>query len=337
VSFSELYTKFLEPYPDGPLLPRKPGNQLIEDYLRNLRVGIRTFLEKTLGGFYSNSYRRDKWYIFVVPYSLSLPEIQILRGAAIAAEFGNGIANEVTYITDPLGEISVKHESGIIFISDHKAYIAHCISTGLLDPQVDDVIMIVDMEESKVDIVSYEVTNLSPLSWEMCASSALQSSSTFKDLRLKFEEFVKARVKLMRLPDGSKIPARVVRKAVEDFDRRILADFRNNGQMWAVDVGLESEWPEAGIEEGYLLLSNDDILSCFEPVFNSLLAQIRDEVLAIQEAKKYLQVSFGYKVQIRTRNRANRHSMSSSKVVEARMSISFVKSNFISPRVIEEC
>jgi len=36
-----------------------------------------------------------------------------------------------------------------------------------------------------------------------------------------------------------------------EFDNRIKNDFRNNGQKWAVDVGIEAEIPEADIEEGY--------------------------------------------------------------------------------------
>jgi len=48
-----------------------------------------------------------------------------------------------------------------------------------------------------------------------------------------------------------------------DFENRIKADFRNNNQKWAVDVGIEAEFPEAGIEEGYMTFTNEEILQCF--------------------------------------------------------------------------
>jgi hypothetical protein len=70
----------------------------------------------------------------------------------------------------------------------------------------------------------------------------------------------------MKLPDSSKTAGRVYAKCIMDFENRIKADFRNNGQKWAVDVGIEAEFPEAGIEEGYMTFTNEEILQCFEPV-----------------------------------------------------------------------
>ena len=43
----------------------------------------------------------------------------------------------------------------------------------------------------------------------------------------------------MKLPDGSKTAGKVYAKCIMDFENRIKADFRNNGQKWAVDVGIE--------------------------------------------------------------------------------------------------
>jgi len=75
-----------------------------------------------------------------------------------------------------------------------------------------------------------------------------------------------------------------------DFENRIKADFRNNGSKWAVDVGIEAEFPEAGIEEGYMSFSNEEILQCFEPVVNRILELVRNQIIAIQAQNRALQV-----------------------------------------------
>jgi len=76
-----------------------------------------------------------------------------------------------------------------------------------------------------------------------------------------------------------------------DFENRIKADFRNNLQKWAVDVGIETDFPEAGIEEGYMTFTNDEILLCFEPVVNRILEMIQNQIVAVQAQNGQLQVS----------------------------------------------
>lgn len=94
----------------------------------------------------------------------------------------------------------------------------------------------------------------------------------------------------MRLPEGSKTVGRVYAKAIMDFDKRIKDEFRNNGQKWAVDVGIESVWPEAGIDEGYMVFTNDEIQKCFEPVIERILELMKNQVLAVQSQYKTLGV-----------------------------------------------
>ncbi|KAL5609555.1 hypothetical protein FOVSG1_004236 [Fusarium oxysporum f. sp. vasinfectum] len=78
----------------------------------------------------------------------------------------------------------------------------------------------------------------------------------------------------MRLPDGSKIARKVYAKCISDFERRIMIEFRNNGQEWDIDVAIETEFPEAGIKEGYMSYTNDEILSCFQPVTDGITAMM---------------------------------------------------------------
>ncbi|KAF5130757.1 Heat shock protein 12B [Metarhizium anisopliae] len=61
------------------------------------------------------------------------------------------------------------------------------------------------------------------------------------------------------------------------------------GGTWAVDVGIEAEFPEAGIEEGYMTFTNEEILQCFEPVVNRILELVRNQIIAIQAQNRTLQ------------------------------------------------
>lgn len=82
----------------------------------------------------------------------------------------------------------------------------------------------------------------------------------------------------MGLPEGSKTAGRVYAKCIMDFEHRIKGDFRNTGQKWAVDVGIEAEFPEAGIEEGYMTFLNEEILGCFTPVVNRIVEMAKEHM-----------------------------------------------------------
>ena len=130
---------------------------------------------------------------------------------------------------------------------------------------------------------SFTVAECTAGSGDSCGSTALNRN---------FSNILRAKIRKMKLPDGSKTAGRVYAKCIMDFENRIKADFRNNGQKWAVDVGIEAEFPEAGIEEGYMTFTNEEILQCFEPVVNRILELVRNQIIAIQAQNRLLQVRF---------------------------------------------
>lgn len=75
-----------------------------------------------------------------------------------------------------------------------------------------------------------------------------------------------------------------------EFENRIKRDFRNNGQKWAVDVGIEDEWPELGIEEGYMTWTNEEIFFAFDPVIRRIQELIRNQISAVQSLGKSVNV-----------------------------------------------
>lgn len=58
-----------------------------------------------------------------------------------------------------------------------------------------------------------------------------------------------------------------------------------------VNIGIEANFPEADIEKGCIMLTNDEILKCFEPVVNRILELIRKQVEAVQGRNGMLKVS----------------------------------------------
>jgi hypothetical protein len=124
-------------------------------------------------------------------------------------------------------------------------------------------------------------------SYERVEINGARSSTA---LNRNLSALLRMKIRKMKLPDGSKTAGRVYAKVIMDFENRIKPDFRNNGQKWAVDVDIGGEYPEAGIEEGYMTLTNDDILACFEPVVNRALELVRNQIMEVQIQNRTLQV-----------------------------------------------
>merc|ERR1711939_1000072 len=133
-----------------------------------------------------------------------------------------------------------------------------CSKAGLLNLKVHDAVLIVDCGGGTVDLIAYEVEEESPFTVSECTAGSGDSCGSTA-LNRNFSNILRAKIRKMKLPDGSKTAGRVYAKCIMDFENRIKADFRNNGQKWAVDVGIEAEFPEAGIEEGYMTFTNEEI------------------------------------------------------------------------------
>lgn len=75
-----------------------------------------------------------------------------------------------------------------------------------------------------------------------------------------------------------------------DFEYRIRHDFRNSQPKWAVDVDVEVEFPDLGLEEGYMIFTNAEILQCFDPVVNAVLDLVKVQIAKIRALNGNLQV-----------------------------------------------
>jgi hypothetical protein len=263
---------YIDPINLPPLPPGKSEIDVAADYLFKLRQAMRNQLQKSLGEVFNREERNIKYFL-TVPAIWNDAGKAATRAAAIQAGFlRDENDNRLTLITEP--------EAAAMF----------CAKTGLLNLKVHDAILIVDCGGGTVDLIAYEVEEENPFTVAECTAGSGDSCGSTA-LNRNFSNILRAKIRKMKLPDGSKTAGKVYAKCIMDFENRIKADFRNNGQKWAVDVGIEAEFPEAGIEEGYMTFTNEEILQCFEPVVNRILELVRNQIIAIQAQNRALQVS----------------------------------------------
>jgi actin-like ATPase involved in cell morphogenesis len=261
---------YIDPINLPPLPPGKSEIDVAADYLFKLRQAMRNQLQKTLGEVFNREERNIRYYL-TVPAIWNDAGKAATRAAAIQAGFlRDENDNRLTLITEP--------EAAALF----------CAKAGLLNLKVQDAILIVDCGGGTVDLIAYEVEEESPFTVSECTAGSGDSCGSTA-LNRNFSNILRTKIRKMKLPDGSKTAGRVYAKCIMDFENRIKADFRNNNQKWAVDVGIEAEFPEAGIEEGYMTFTNEEILQCFEPVVNRILELVRNQIIAIQAQNRTLQ------------------------------------------------
>lgn len=262
---------YIDPINLPPLPPGKSEIDVAADYLFKLRQAMRNQLQKTLGEVFNREERNIRYFL-TVPAIWNDAGKAATRAAAIQAGFlRDENDNRLTLITEP--------EAAAMF----------CSKTGLLNLKIRDAVLIVDCGGGTVDLIAYEVEEETPFTVAECTAGSGDSCGSTA-LNRNFSNILRAKIRKMKLPDGSKTAGKVYAKCIMDFENRIKADFRNNGQKWAVDVGIEAEFPEAGIEEGYMTFTNEEILQCFEPVVNRILELVRNQIIAIQAQSRILQV-----------------------------------------------
>ncbi|KAJ5167408.1 uncharacterized protein N7482_006189 [Penicillium canariense] len=241
----------------------KPGVQ-------KLRQAMRAQLQKTLGEVFTREERNIRYYL-TVPAIWNDAGKAATRAAAIQAGF-----------------LRDENDNRLTLVSEPEAAALFCAKTGLLNLKIGDAILIVDCGGGTVDLIAYEVEEEQPFSVMECTAGSGDSCGSTA-LNRNFSNILRAKIRKMKLPDGSRTAGKVYAKCIMDFENRIKADFRNNGQKWAVDVGIEADFPDAGIEEGYMTFTNEEILQCFEPVVNRILELVRNQIIAIQAQNRLLQ------------------------------------------------
>lgn len=255
-----------------PLPPGKSAIDVAADYLFQLRRAMCVQLKKFLGETIFTCEKTNIHYFLTVPAIWDETAKAATRAAAVRAGF-----------------LPFKDHSRLTLVAEPEAAAMFSITSGILNLQIHDAVLVVDCGGGTVDLIAYKVedkdsfklTECTAGSGDCCGSTAVNRN---------FSILLRGRISKMKLHEGSRIASKVHMKCVHDFETRIKADFRNNGNTWAIDVGLDKDYPEAGIVEGYMMFTDGEILECFEPVVERVTELVRNQVIDILSENCRLQV-----------------------------------------------
>ncbi|KAG4256108.1 hypothetical protein FPRO03_05056 [Fusarium proliferatum] len=246
-----LLTQETEEYIPLPGIP--PGLNAVDvsaDFLYEVRRALRTQLQQRLGSKFSDNEQTIHWIV-------TSSEIWANRNKTLWKR----ALQRAGYLRD-------ENDTRLSFIGEAEASINHAIMRYSLSQKT----YIFASFGKKIAHVSVCTLPLAPHPFFSRLVSNENQGPTI--IAQRFAEMVRTKIKHMRLPDGSRTARRVYGKCIDDFEDRILPDFRNNGQEWDVDVAIETEFPDAGIKNGFMTYTNDEILSCFQPVIDRIMAMM---------------------------------------------------------------
>jgi hypothetical protein len=271
------------------LPPGKSDIDVSADYLSKVRVALTSQLQTSLGEVFTREERHIHYY-FTIPGNWYDAGQKSLRAAIIQA-----------------GYLRDENDYRLSIVTVGEAAALHCLKRSMLDLQVKDVVLIVHCGWEALDLQACELASKSPCSFAeytsgsgaLCGLSItlvsylscvniLDSSFTVDQ---NFRRILSRKLRKMKLPNGSSTFARVFAACAVDFQNRIKLGFKNDGQNWVVNIGNEANFPEADIEKGFITVTNDQILPCFEPVVTGILELIRNQVEAVHALNGTLKVS----------------------------------------------
>lgn len=263
-------------YIDSSIFPSlPPGKSEVEvtaDYLFRVHQTVQNYLQEVLGQVF-NREEHNILYVLTVPAIWNDAAKTAIRAAAIQAGF-----------------LRDENDTRLMLISEPEAAIRHCLKINFLNLKANDVVLVVDCGGNTVNLIAYKLRAAKPFLISECTAGSGDRCGSI-NLNRNFSNILRAKIRKMNLPEGSKTAAKVYTKCLMDFENRIKRDFCNNSQKWAVDVGIEAEYPEISIVEGYMTFTNEEILQCIEPVVSRILELVRNQINQIIELNHKLQVS----------------------------------------------
>ncbi|KAI5302178.1 hypothetical protein KEM56_000946, partial [Ascosphaera pollenicola] len=252
------------------LPPGKGPINVISDYLHELHTAAVASMRKTLGEIYDREQDNIKYFLTVPAIWDDAAKANMRMAAAEA------------------GLVENKDDRRLSLISEPEAAALFCVKNRLLSLKKHDAILVVDCGGGTVDLIAYQVEEEDPLHVSECTpgSGALVGSAW---LNQKFMACVREKLKKAGLDKQDQAKAaKIAAKCVSYFDSTIKGNFLDSGRSFACDVGVETDYPAADIEEGYMNFSNDEILACFEPIVQQILDLVKNQIEMVQAQQKSL-------------------------------------------------
>lgn len=262
------------------LPPGKPTADVTVDYLLHLRQSACLQIEDRLSKEMGRAQISLQYVIAVPAFWDEQCQKKLLEVAKMAGFCINADINELALIPGP--------EAAIIYAES-------------IDPsafRVGDNILVVDCGGNLVESVTYIVKSKDSLRLERYTSPCVAFCGSAEAMR-RFMTTVERKIKKTGLSDHKIMKSRIRPKCRFYFQSQIMLQFGSpNFQpsasiprgLWAVDVGWEADFPEADIEDGYMMFSEEEIYSCFDPVVDRTLELIGEQVAAVRAQHKDLQV-----------------------------------------------
>ncbi|KAL0634970.1 hypothetical protein Q9L58_006088 [Maublancomyces gigas] len=261
------HLQFLLWYPSAAggirkLIPNtKEPVDVIADYLSCLRTHTIAVITSSFGAAFLNATPVD--WIFTVPEIASDDGKALLLQAAESA----GIGKKHTI------QLIRRMEAALVwsFLKDIKP----------CPLKVDDGFVILDCGKGTVDIISCKVIALNPALVVKECSTATRGLCGSNLITQKFEMLVRSRIG-GRFGKMSAMSRSMMQKM---FNETVLLEFKDNGEVdtYFVPLAGVSDDPAAGVEDGYLLLTREDIKSIFAPVINEIISLTGDQIKAAEK------------------------------------------------------
>ncbi|RKL51047.1 hypothetical protein BFJ72_g500 [Fusarium proliferatum] len=254
-----------------PLPGIPPGLNAVDvsaDFLYEVRRAIRTQLQQRLGSIFLDNEQTIHWII-------TSSEIWANRNKTLWKR----ALQRAGYLRD-------ENDTRLSFIGEAEASINHAILRYSLSQETKGYFIFASFGKKEAHVFVCTLP-LAPFHFVYrLVSNENQGPSLIAQ---RFAEVVRTKIKGMRLPDGSRIARKVYAKCIDDFENRILSDFRNNGQEWDVDVAIETEFPDLRIKDGFMTYTNGEILSCFQPLLDRITTIMAHAVGGVLKAGNVLE------------------------------------------------
>ncbi|TVY62683.1 Heat shock 70 kDa protein 12B [Fusarium oxysporum f. sp. cubense] len=253
-----------------PLPPDRNAIDVSADYFHELRLAIRTALLEALGNTFLLQEGQIHW-CFTIPRTWDQGPKAALRTAIERA-----------------GYLQDENDKRLSLFSQTEASIFYCLRTHLITLERTHVFIVADCGRGRVDLSAYEMVAETPFTLtELTAGLRDKCGSLALDRH--FSHILQRRIQRMGLSDGHKTADRIYLKATREFEHQIKLQFRNDGREWLVDVGTETDYPEADIKGNDMIFTNEEVLSCFQPTITRILEMINHQIDQIWKHNRCLQ------------------------------------------------
>lgn len=132
-----------------------------------------------------------------------------------------------------------------------------------------------------MDLITYRITKLDPLAVEeSVVGTGGMCGSVF--LNFAFERLVEARLGKTDF-DKMKLKPRIWQPALRHFDEYVKRQYSEYGDLQEFNIpftGLPDN-PDAGIEDGYMVLESGEIKRLFDPVIQPIIKLVEDQVAQV--------------------------------------------------------